>query len=440
MIIIFSRVLKTLRSTAIALSAALLCASVSAAVFTVNNTGDASDADPGDGICATTGNVCTLRAAIEEANALAGSDTINIPAITVVLATPLLISTDVFIDGSVSSGAVVTGNDVTRVIEVSAGANVYISNVQIARGRADQGAGLRVLGNGTQLTLFRTSVQNNVADSGFQQGGGIYIGAGATVFVLQSSIIDNAAPNAGGGVRVASGGALDLRYSTVARNSATVFGASGGGVQSQGAVSIVNSTIAANRVGGTGAGIGIDGGSAVIEYTTIAQNTSDIVSNPQLYRNPTATLTLRSVLISDPASGINCANVSAANSLGNNLDSGNSCGFTAAGDLSNSNARLGTLGSCAGLTAAYALQPGSAAIDAGPAAGTPTTDQSNTPSVRVTNAPADIGACEFVRAAAVAPVVPQVPVNAPYALLLAMLLISLAAACVVRRHRSVRRT
>lgn len=45
--------------------------------FTVNNIGDASDANAGDGTCATAGAVCTLRAAIEEANANAGADKIN---------------------------------------------------------------------------------------------------------------------------------------------------------------------------------------------------------------------------------------------------------------------------------------------------------------------------------------------------------------------------
>ena len=47
-----------------------------AATFTVDDNGDGSDANPGNGICATAGGVCTLRAAIEEANALGGSDTI----------------------------------------------------------------------------------------------------------------------------------------------------------------------------------------------------------------------------------------------------------------------------------------------------------------------------------------------------------------------------
>jgi CSLREA domain-containing protein len=45
--------------------------------FVVNNTGDANDNSAGDGSCATSTSVCTLRAAIQEANAVAGADTIT---------------------------------------------------------------------------------------------------------------------------------------------------------------------------------------------------------------------------------------------------------------------------------------------------------------------------------------------------------------------------
>jgi CSLREA domain-containing protein len=49
--------------------------------FTVNSTADANDATPGDRVCLTAGGVCTLRAAIDEANRHSGPDTIafNIP-------------------------------------------------------------------------------------------------------------------------------------------------------------------------------------------------------------------------------------------------------------------------------------------------------------------------------------------------------------------------
>ena len=45
-------------------------------VFTVNSTGDGADASPGDGSCDDGSGNCTLRAAIQEANAASGSDLI----------------------------------------------------------------------------------------------------------------------------------------------------------------------------------------------------------------------------------------------------------------------------------------------------------------------------------------------------------------------------
>ena len=59
---------------AIGLSAA---ASVSGFVFAVNSTGDGSDLSPGDHVCQAAGGHCTLRAAIEEANTNADSDSIH---------------------------------------------------------------------------------------------------------------------------------------------------------------------------------------------------------------------------------------------------------------------------------------------------------------------------------------------------------------------------
>src|SRR5262245_23655024 len=51
-----------------------------AASFTVNSPADAVDAIPGNGACASAAGDCTLRAAIQEANALPGADTITLPS------------------------------------------------------------------------------------------------------------------------------------------------------------------------------------------------------------------------------------------------------------------------------------------------------------------------------------------------------------------------
>src|SRR5437667_9123302 len=52
---------------------------VLATSFTVDGTIDAVDANSGDGVCATAAAECTLRAAIQETNALAGPDAIQLP-------------------------------------------------------------------------------------------------------------------------------------------------------------------------------------------------------------------------------------------------------------------------------------------------------------------------------------------------------------------------
>src|ERR687895_682078 len=50
-----------------------------ARAFQVNDTNDRVDANLGDGLCRTSQNTCTLRAAIQQANMLNGADTIDLP-------------------------------------------------------------------------------------------------------------------------------------------------------------------------------------------------------------------------------------------------------------------------------------------------------------------------------------------------------------------------
>src|SRR5437868_15321026 len=80
-----------------------------AATFAVTDTGDASDSDTGDNVCATAGAVCTLRAALEQANALgAGPHTITLPAGTYTIATTLpSVTNDVAVIGESAATAVI---------------------------------------------------------------------------------------------------------------------------------------------------------------------------------------------------------------------------------------------------------------------------------------------------------------------------------------------
>jgi hypothetical protein len=67
----------TPRLSAIALASALLAPAAGAATFVVDNDTDAPDHTLGDGVCYVFGGGCTLRAAIEQANALPGPHTIH---------------------------------------------------------------------------------------------------------------------------------------------------------------------------------------------------------------------------------------------------------------------------------------------------------------------------------------------------------------------------
>src|SRR5215468_7166789 len=73
------------RLRALVLASLLVLCSASAAhaaTFTVTTGNDRADTAPGDGLCVAQGltAACTLRAAVQEANALAGPDTIVLPA------------------------------------------------------------------------------------------------------------------------------------------------------------------------------------------------------------------------------------------------------------------------------------------------------------------------------------------------------------------------
>src|SRR5918992_2158349 len=61
----------------------------------VNSTSDAVDANVGNGVCRTSSGSCTLRAAIQEANAVPGADVVQVPGGTYQLAIRPLNQNDV---------------------------------------------------------------------------------------------------------------------------------------------------------------------------------------------------------------------------------------------------------------------------------------------------------------------------------------------------------
>lgn len=71
------RLASTPQELSVATATDVAAAAAAGTTFLVNSTGDQWDAKTGDGICRTSANTCTLRAAIQEANGQAGANTIN---------------------------------------------------------------------------------------------------------------------------------------------------------------------------------------------------------------------------------------------------------------------------------------------------------------------------------------------------------------------------
>jgi uncharacterized protein (TIGR03437 family) len=141
-----------------------------AATFTVNSTSDAADLQPGDGVCAAPagqagGQVCTLRAAIQEANALTGADTIVFSIGTgqqsITVGTPLpAITQPLTIDGRTQPGFVGAPLILLRSpsgdISVGAGLTIATNNSTV-RGLIING----FRGPGIQITGSSNIIEGN---------------------------------------------------------------------------------------------------------------------------------------------------------------------------------------------------------------------------------------------------------------------------------------
>ncbi|CAG0968413.1 hypothetical protein ANRL3_01334 [Anaerolineae bacterium] len=241
------------------------------ATFTVNSTTDAVDAAPGNGVCATVGSVCTLRAAIQEANALAGDDTIIVPAGTYTLTIAgagedaattgdLDITSNLIINGGGAGITIINANWVDRVLHVTGVFAVNISGVTITHGNAS-GGGIR--NDGGTLAITNSTIFDN--NSGTDSGG---IFSSGTLNITNSTISDNNAGTDAGGIR--SSGAMTITNSTFSTNNA---GADGGAIFSSSTLAVTNSTFSTNNAGSDGGGIFGSGTLAVTNSTFSNNNT-----------------------------------------------------------------------------------------------------------------------------------------------------------------------
>lgn len=353
-----------------------------AADFTVNSTSDINDLDPGNGLCVAYLIIlpplvlpyCTLRAAIEETNALPGADTITVPMGSYLLEQAgenednartgdLDIRDTLFIQGAGRNLTLVNGNTIDRVIDVvEPGIRVTMRNLTVHNGsvpgnpRADQGGG-GIRNRGT-LTLQDVMVADNRIGSAAGQAGGGLLNIGSCT--SETSTFRGNQAGTGGGIANTAGGTFLLVSSTIENNMAV----NGGGITNDGWFEMINSTVSSNRIAPYaypyGGGI-YNSGTMHILQGTIALNRSNGwgggISN-------FGSLRLANTIVADNYN-TNCFAGRSIYSEGGNLDSADSCGFSAATDLVDSDPRLDRLHDHGGPTRTHGLLIGSPAVDAG---------------------------------------------------------------------------
>lgn len=346
----------------------------SATGFTVNSSADTSDANPGNGVCATATSVCTLRAAVQEANALGGSDVITVPAMTITLASQLPITSSLTLQGAGARATILAASATPHgMIKVTAGV-VTVSGLTIT-GATGGGGALAVWQEGGTLTLDRIRVTGNHASGAGAAYGPVYL----------------------------NGGVMTLRDSEISGNTTTSTSSGGwSGALSvySGTVAVVNSTLAGNSVNGSdwafGGGVwaGMNG-VVTITSSTIADNTVSATNRRGAgvfqHTGGSGSIELQDSIIAEPHGMTNCSSGGVLPFfLGKNLIDDPSCGAASA-TRTIAAANLGPLADNGGPTNTRVPAAGSPAIDAASACATPTDQRGQ---ARPIGAKCDLGAVE----------------------------------------------
>lgn len=379
------------------LAASFAATSGQAAVFAVDSTADLADLAPGNGVCdanPTAAVVCTLRAAVQEANALAGNDSISLPAGTYAL-------TRAGLDSTADKGDL----DVTSVISI-AGAGPGLSVIE--QTTADRV--FEVWLPPSALSLFDVTVRGGDAGPTGLGGGIRNVGLLSLAGV---HLTDNAAQYGGG---LFNFGSVQIADSVIDANVATVriAGIASASVSASGNEStyleMYSSTVGPNITTGGPTEIEFgNGNSAMLFDSTIAPMDPGAVAIDVANENVvldhvtmrgglrtysfdgSQTLTISNSVVEWCA--FNGAQQPLIERLGSDASSDGSCGFAAAGGIEGP-LGLGALADNGGLSPTYLPQPGSALIDAASTDVCRTTDQRGID--RPQGAACDIGAVEVV--------------------------------------------
>jgi hypothetical protein len=228
-----------------------------------------------------------------------------------------------------------------------------------------------------------------------------------TLTVTSSTLSGNSAVGGGGGI-FNSQGTVTVTNSTISGNSVVPGGVNvfGGGIQSYyGSLTITNSTLSGNSAWAAG-GILTSGGQTTITNSTLSGNSGYGFGGGGFMSLNSGTLFAKNTIVANSRGG-NCSYMFGI-SQGHNLSDDTTCSsyFNQTGDLNNIPAGFdpGGLQNNGGSTQTIALNPGSAAIDAGDdcvvenpgCVATPlTTDQRGPGFPRKVGAHVDTGAFEY---------------------------------------------
>jgi len=280
----------TLAACAALLTLLLAPAVAPAATFEVDNARDEPDADPGDGVCATEAGTCTLRAAIEEANALAGPDEILVPNGTYRLtAGPLAITGDTVLEGGGMDRSNLQGARTARVLSVAPGANVTIRGFTLRNGGVQDGAGIHNAGN---LEVHSVKFTRHRSDAG--RGGALHNASGAHAALHDVVMIGNAALLGGA---IYNAGHLEL-YDVLARSNKHMIDGGGAGLMNVGEATISRSTFMRNQArAGKGGGAILNRGIVEIDNSTLSRNRARLSAGGAIRTDPNSVTTLRNVTV-----------------------------------------------------------------------------------------------------------------------------------------------
>jgi len=223
----------------------------------------------------------SLREALELANANPGTDTVTFDGalsgtinLNIALG-QLEISDDVIVTGLGAGTLTVDAGGSSRVLHITSG-TVDISGLTFASGSADRGGGIRIEAAAT-TTLTGMVISGNSASSSLDAGGGIW--TEGDLSIDQSEISGNMAlgdtppfgvGSHGGGILV-NDGITNVTHSTISDNSSH----SGGGITigANGETHLTESALSGNMANAFGGGV-LNLGEVTVRSSTVSGNTS----------------------------------------------------------------------------------------------------------------------------------------------------------------------